>query len=339
MGQLPSHQMDAWASSLASSVFYRQRLRQRRLRTEIGHSGHSSSSKAGDVAAESSALPFVKGHAPSASAVGIGARGLAAGLKDNAARVLRSSASTGNLKSGGANNVLLPPASQQLSTVNEDMPAAGELLTSASTVDFAGMRGRRSLDIQQSPSDSAALPLPPSLSSTALQPPLIARSRAKSRSRSRNSMVIVNSLGIEETPLSVLIQDSRVTAEDNPMQWDWATIRTIILGPIGAESGRQDSSNGSRQDMASSSSRRRRLPEEINSSGFLARLSRFFHPASLEFCDLSRTTANEEYLEIGRQLIRILISSADGLLLIDESRLLSGIVDEIKKQDGLARKK
>ncbi|KAJ2694357.1 hypothetical protein H4218_005647 [Coemansia sp. IMI 209128] len=376
LGQLPSQAMDAWASSLSSSVFYRQFLRQRRLRAEIRRASHpqrprrgslAGKPEYGDSAAEPSAAPFVKGHAPSASVVG-GSKGLAAGLKDNAARVLRSSASTGNLKSGNVGGIAGALLSQ-LSTVNEDVAAAAD---SGARPESA--KGRRSLDVLRNPLQqpgtpqnsragfygnisalsspfiadsslvgglahsgynssvlaSTAADLPASLSHPFLSgaggnlglsvstPPLIARSRAKSRSRSRNSIVIVNSLGIEETPLSALIQESRVTSEDNPMRWDWAVIRTIILGPI---------------------SLGRRLPEEANVSGFLSRLSHFFHPSSLEFCDLSRTTSNEEYLEIGRQLIRILISSADGLLLIDESRLLSGIVDEIKKQNSLARKK
>ncbi|KAJ2641616.1 hypothetical protein IW137_003020, partial [Coemansia sp. RSA 1287] len=140
---------------------------------------------------------------------------------------------------------------------------------------------------------------------------LHSRSRTKSRSRSRNSITIA------ESPLVLLIQESRVTTEENPMQWDWEIIRRIILGPLPLS---------------------QRLPEEAAVSGFLTRLARFFHPSSLEFCKLSRTTSNEEYLEIGRQLIRILISSADGLLLIDESRLLPGIVDEILKQNSYARR-
>ncbi|KAJ2488530.1 hypothetical protein IWW37_004723 [Coemansia sp. RSA 2050] len=378
LGQLPSQAMDAWASSLSSSVFYRQFLRQRRLRAEIRRLSHpqrprrgslTGKPEYGDNVAEPSAVPFVKGHAPSASVVGA-SKGLAAGLKDNAARVLRSSASTGNLKSGNVGGIAGALLSQ-LSTVNEDVAAADSAANSESA-----NKGRRSLDVLRNPLQQPGTPLnsragfygnisalsspfvaenslvgalahsgynSSALSSTAADlpatlnypllsnagaggnlalsvstPPLIARSRAKSRSRSRNSIVIVNSLGVEETPLSALIQESRVTSEDNPMRWDWSVIRTIILGPI---------------------SLGRRLPEEANVSGFLSRLSHFFHPSSLEFCDLSRTTSNEEYLEIGRQLIRILISSADGLLLIDESRLLLGIVDEIKKQNSLARKK
>ncbi|KAJ2259411.1 hypothetical protein GGI01_003666 [Coemansia sp. RSA 376] len=254
MGQLPSQAMDAWASSLSSSVFYRQFLRQRRLRAEIRRlshpqlrprrGSHAGKPEFGDGPADPNAVPFVKGHAPSGSTSVVGgSRGLAAGLKDNAARVLRSSASTGNLKSGGnAMGGIAGALLSQLTTVNEDA------------------------------------------------------------SFTSNDSVAANA----------------VTTEDNPMRWDWPTIRTIILGPI---------------------SLGRRLPDETSVSGFLSRLSHFFHPSSLEFCDLSRTTSNEEYLEIGRQLIRILISSADGLLLIDESRLLSGIVDEIKKQNSLARKK
>ncbi|KAJ2046212.1 hypothetical protein H4S04_005169 [Coemansia sp. S16] len=394
MGQLPSQAMDAWASSLSSSVFYRQFLRQRRLRAEIRRlshpqprprrGSHAGKPEFGDGPADPNAVPFVKGHAPSGSTSVVGgSRGLAAGLKDNAARVLRSSASTGNLKSGGnAMGGIAGALLSQLTTVNEDASfTSNDSVAANAGVDFAG-KGRRSLDILRNPlqqnqppgtpqnprgvggfygnisalsspfamaenslaltpsgysnisalSNSTAIDTPATpghhaflsnagSGNSALSvstPPLIARSRAKSRSRSRNSIVIVNSLGVEETPLSALIQESRVTTEDNPMRWDWPTIRTIILGPI---------------------SLGRRLPDETSVSGFLSRLSHFFHPSSLEFCDLSRTTSNEEYLEIGRQLIRILISSADGLLLIDESRLLSGIVDEIKKQNSLARKK
>ncbi|KAJ2837419.1 hypothetical protein FBU31_001147 [Coemansia sp. 'formosensis'] len=320
LGQLPSQATDAWAASLASSVFYRQWLRQRRLRADIRSQpphrtqrrpsigGGGRPEDAPSSAAEPPPPPppppaFVRGHAPSPSAAG--PRGLAAGLKDNAARVLRSSASTGNLKSGGIGAAAAAAQHpQQLSTVAED-----------ATSDAASGRGRRSLDVvrnqhqhqhQHQPAGADGLV-------TTTTPPLIARSRAKSRSsRSRTSLVIVNSQGAEETPLAGLISESRVTSEENPMRWDWGVIRAVILGPI---------SRGGR-----------RLPEEVG--GFLARLSHFFHPSSLEFCDLSRTTANEEYLEIGRQLIRILISSADGLLLIDESRLLSGIVEEVRRQSG-----
>ncbi|PIA13096.1 hypothetical protein COEREDRAFT_49909 [Coemansia reversa NRRL 1564] len=142
---------------------------------------------------------------------------------------------------------------------------------------------------------------------------------SSSRSRSRNSIVMTNNnASVEESLLNSLIKESRVTLDDNAMRWNWDVIRSIILGPM---------------------SQSRRLPEEVSISGFLTRLSRFFHPASLEFCDLSRTTGNEEYLEIGRHLIHILISSADGLLLIDESRLLPGIVDEVLKQNSYARRK
>ncbi|KAJ2007155.1 hypothetical protein GGI04_001613 [Coemansia thaxteri] len=418
VARLPSQQTDTWAASLSSSVAYRRFLRQRRLRQEIAaQHGHPALDSADAGSTASTAPVSAAGSAAS------GPRGLAAGLKDNAVRVLRSSASTGNLKTGTAGGFGALPLTQ-LSTVDEDSSSLtrspDHATASQSTVaDFVGSRGRRSLDIMRSPQPhhhhhhhhhnhhypqqqqqqpatphnmrvgvggggtaaalshalysnmsalsspfaptegsmltklstpgaaaatagsshadlTAASPAvalhPPfmsssnSTSSAAIgsaslgpTPPLIARSRAKSRSRTRNSMVIVNNLGVEETPLATLIQESRVTSEDNPMHWNWETIRAIILGPISASS--------------------RRLPEEIKISGFLARLSYFFHPSSLEFCDKSRTTSNEEYLEIGRQLIRILISSADGLLLIDESRLLPGIVDEIKKQNNLARKK
>ncbi|KAJ2797967.1 hypothetical protein H4R20_004990, partial [Coemansia guatemalensis] len=157
----------------------------------------------------------------------------------------------------------------------------------------------------------SAMPMPASS--------LYSRSRTKSRSRSRNSIVMTsNNVSVEESLLTSLIKESRVTLDDNPMRWNWDAIRSVILGPM---------------------SQSRRLPEEVSISGFLTRLSRFYHPASLEFCDLSRTTGNEEYLEIGRHLIHILISSADGLLLIDESRLLPGIVDEVLKQNSYARRK
>ncbi|KAI9505920.1 Rapamycin-insensitive companion of mTOR, N-term-domain-containing protein [Coemansia spiralis] len=481
MGQLPSQQMDSWATCLSSSTFYRQFLCQRRLRQQIGsqdkqrtrRSSHTNKSdidctispeaasalssllSAGSIISKSS-TPF--GNASAIS----GSKGLAAGLKDNAARVLRSSASTGNLKAAAA-SALTPSAASNvnltmLGPLNEG-PSTPKGEHSVGDFDNTSYRGRCSLDItrnlpqhqqlllqqQQQQQQQQLLPhilrglvtqsggrstyayntssamgspyvhventglaLAPSMtignnsntsvataastysqitsstvnlpgassevvgtpmhlsfintantntnsgngsgaislnsnsnnnsssatlgtmaggSNTGLitplsavpgpAPPLITRTRTKSRSRSRNSIVIVNSSGVEETPLSSLIQDSRVITEENPMRWDWDVVRTVILGHI---------------------SQSRRLPEEVTVTGFLSRLSLFFHPSSLEFCDLSRTTSNEEYLEIGRQLIRILISSADGLLLIDESNLLSGIVDEIRKQNSYARK-
>lgn len=167
---------------------------------------------------------------------------------------------------------------------------------------------------QPNAKDAAGQPLTPALSIASATPPLLARSRTKSRSRGRNSTAAVG----DETTLASMIQESRVTTEDNPMRWEWKTIKAIVAGPVFNS---------------------RRLPEEITMGGFLTRLSRFFHPNSLEFCDLSRTLANEEYLEVGRQLIRILISSADGLLLIDESRLLSGIVDEVRRQNSCVRQR
>ncbi|KAJ2720271.1 hypothetical protein GGI07_004709 [Coemansia sp. Benny D115] len=435
MGQLPSQQTDAWAASLASSVFYRQHLRQRRLRQQLqetrlaaeagsagGGLGGSAGGSIGSVpgsalgsepASSGASMLSAKSSLQlgSASAIG-GSKGLAAGLKDNAARVLRSSASTGNLKTaaaagaggGGAPGVPLPMP-PPLTTVNENSSffRVGNL-TGSDAASIISFKGRRSLDTtrnhhpssvlhntsrgatqtsggigqfipmlgspyvqadqtvsqpatasiySQYTGSAAALSAPGIAADTATTPfagfyqrqgsfssggagltapntasagsampvptpPLISRSRTKSRSRSRNSIVIVNSMGVEETPLAIMVQESRVTQEDNPMRWDWETIRKIILGPV----------------LVS-----RRLPEEITASGFLTRLARFFHPSSLEFCDLSRTTENEEYLEIGRQLIRILVSSADGLLLIDESRLLMGIVDEIRKQNSYSRKK
>ncbi|KAJ1882341.1 hypothetical protein LPJ71_010150, partial [Coemansia sp. S17] len=264
MGQLPSQAMDAWASSLSSSVFYRQFLRQRRLRAEIrrlGHpqlrprrGSHAGKPEFGDGPADPNAVPFVKGHAPSGSTSVVGgSRGLAAGLKDNAARVLRSSASTGNLKSGGnAMGGIAGALLSQLTTVNEDASfTSNDSVATNAGVDFAG-KGRRSLDILRNPlqqnqppgtpqnsrgvggfygnisalsspfamaenslaltpsgysnisalSNSTAIDTPatpghhPFLSNagsgiSALSvstPPLIARSRAKSRSRSRNSI-------------------------------------------------------------------------------------------------------------------------------------------------------
>ncbi|KAI7824489.1 Rapamycin-insensitive companion of mTOR, N-term-domain-containing protein [Kickxella alabastrina] len=429
LGQMPSQQTDVWAASLASSFFYRHHLRQRRLHQQLNalesapaahaHS-HAHALAASATTDEETApaafipqqhlnimaLPRPSLQPGSASVIG-GSKGLAAGLKGNAARVLRSSASTGNLRSaaaasttsatlmsGAASATLAGPATavnlaipntavSLLGTVNEDSSASrfGHKYTASDASSIINFRGRHSLDISRSqflPPQQHQNVAPPALrgptpatngiaqfisaisspyvqvdsigqtqtpgsiysqyagSFTTLSqgldspitpiltpvsapaPPLLSRSRTKSRSRSRNSIVIVNNQGAEETPLTILIQESRVTSEDNPMRWDWDAIRTIILGHI---------------------SQSRRLPEEVTVSGFIVRLSHFFHPASLEFCDLSRTTANEEYLEIGRQLIRILISSADGLLLIDESRLLLGIVEEIRKQNSHSRKK
>ncbi|KAJ1882349.1 hypothetical protein LPJ71_010149, partial [Coemansia sp. S17] len=264
MGQLPSQAMDAWASSLSSSVFYRQFLRQRRLRAEIRRlshpqlrprrGSHAGKPEFGDGPADPNAVPFVKGHAPSGSTSVVGgSRGLAAGLKDNAARVLRSSASTGNLKSGGnAMGGIAGALLSQLTTVNEDASfTSNDSVAANAGIDFAG-KGRRSLDILRNPlqqnqppgtpqnprgvggfygnisalnspfamaenslaltpsgysnisalSNSTAIDTPatpghhPFLSNagsgiSALSvstPPLIARSRAKSRSRSRNSI-------------------------------------------------------------------------------------------------------------------------------------------------------
>ncbi|KAJ2395763.1 hypothetical protein GGI05_001430 [Coemansia sp. RSA 2603] len=439
-GQLPSQQTDAWAASLVSSTFYRQHLRQQRLRLKLRSRGpgdtplrasddalHQAtlgieSAPATAIMAPKSAMGFAGGSGSntggslsggisgSSSLVG-GSKGLAAGLKDNAARVLRSSASTGNLKQAAASgsNANVNAPMPLLTTVDEDTPlfrlGVGGANLASDSASIISSRSQRSLDIlrsnhplrsapqqqaqiqsglaqfmsaisspyaqtdsaqqqQQQPMSAAAsiysqyaastttLSAPPladmpppltpashsflssgaggsnSLSAGAMPlmsapaPPLISRSRTKSRSRSRNSIVIVNSLGQEEPSLASQINDTRVLSEDNPLRWDWDAIRNLILGPISA-----------------ASAAARRLPEDPLTSGFLSRLSLFFHPATLEFCDLSRTTENEEYLEIGRQLIRILISSADGLLLIEESRLLPGIVDEIRKQNAVSRNK
>ncbi|KAJ2334641.1 hypothetical protein GGI00_001758, partial [Coemansia sp. RSA 2681] len=235
LGPLPSHASDAWAASLASSVFYRRFLRQRRLRADIARPPQLQPPR-------QAPMPRRASHAAPADAPGAEGdagtpRGLAAGLKDNAARVLRSSASTGNLKTGGgsSSSALSAACASHLSTVNEDAasaePAAADVLA----------RGRRSLDVLRNPPQNIAQSISAASQSIdgaaallTTTPPLIARSRTKSRSRSRNSIVIVNSLGVEETPLAALIQESRVTAEDNPMLWDWPAIRTIILGPISA---------------------------------------------------------------------------------------------------------
>ncbi|KAJ2786476.1 hypothetical protein GGI15_001505 [Coemansia interrupta] len=421
LGQMPSQQTDAWAASLASSTFYRQHLRQTRIRRRVRErSSGAAAVRASDATqqlqpaqqgGEPAAKPAMGGGGSgsfsggSSSLVG-GSKGLAAGLKDNAVRVLRSSASTGNLRqaaAAGAGSTANAPM-PLLTTVDEDSPlfrlGNGGLGLASDAASIASARSQRSLDIvrsnhaprsaqqqqiqsglaqfmsaisspyaqadqqQQQPMSAAVsvysqhagsaatlsaplADLPPptpsshsflassaggsgSLSAGALPmpllsapaPPLIARSRTKSRSRSRNSLVIVNSLGQEEPSLALQINDTRVLCEDNPLRWDWDAIRGLIEGPISA------AALGSR-----------RLPDDPLMTGFLSRLSLFFHPASLEFCDLSRTTENEEYLEIGRQLIRILISSADGLLLIEESRLLPGIVDEIRRQNAVSRHK
>ncbi|KAJ2617072.1 hypothetical protein H4S08_000493 [Coemansia sp. RSA 1365] len=417
MGQLPSQRMDSWASSLASSVFYRQHLRQCQLqkalasqdsvRTRNGNhiarldqiDGFGiqdvSTAAAGMLGSNGSTAKGFGAHG-SFSTVGT-SKGLAAGLKDNAVRALRSSASTGNLKaaaaSGSNGNNGNGVAQPLLGTVNEGATILrnnGHTNTDAKS--STSSKGRRSLDIvrntQQPQQQQQSKHLPPLLLRGLTQTPsaksqsqfgnspslnssyvqidagshlntssiysqnsvatqdasgvgslgdslntgistslsampmpatsLYSRSRTKSRSRSRNSIIITNNASVEESLLNSLIKESRVTLDDNAMRWNWDVIRSIILGPM---------------------SQSRRLPEEVSISGFLTRLSRFFHPASLEFCDLSRTTGNEEYLEIGRHLIHILISSADGLLLIDESRLLPGIVDEVLKQNSYARRK
>ncbi|KAI9473341.1 hypothetical protein LPJ78_004685 [Coemansia sp. RSA 989] len=402
MGQLPSQQMDSWASSLASSNFYRHWLKRKRMRRDWRAQAAARTRKGSQMVARldyaSEALAAAQQQEFMGAATGSiknllahgnsstvgGSKGLAAGLKDNAVRALRSSASTGNLKSAAnANAAAVANAAMPLPTANDasqKISESGSLLSS---------KGRRSLDTVRNPLQQhqqqskhlpplllrgltqgptvKALPNTPSLQSSYVQidttpnlntasvfsqnssilsvlattpgstlpdlpsssnglneistasampipSSMHSRTRTKSRSRSRNSITI----SAEESPLAAQIKESRVTTEENPMRWNWETIRSIILGPIPLS---------------------RRLPEEAVVSAFLTRLSRFYHPASLEFCDLSRTTDNEEYLDIGRHLIRILISSADGLLLIDESRLLPGIVDEILKQNNYARRK
>ncbi|KAJ2161949.1 hypothetical protein GGF46_001045 [Coemansia sp. RSA 552] len=415
MGQLPSQKMDAWASSLASGAVYRHHLKQRRLRRNLGLQDSVVRTRRGNTIPlahhqvtrldhpdnfmqELPSIPGMVGlggggskglqSGASSSMMG-GSKGLAAGLKDNAVRALRSSASTGNLKAAAAAGSGAGSGTPVLGTVNEGLLSATPAFRSNLGSD-SSTKGRRSLDIVRNPQ----LPLPPppppkhlaplllrgltsspstksntqqlpslnsssyvqvengplgtatanSMSSQASLPPdssgrsapltsnssdtfmsampvpvttpsLHSRARTKSRSRiSRTSTAIVE----DKSPLTQLIQESLVLTEENPMQWNWRAIRAIILGPTSLS--------------------RKLQSEEAVVSGFLSRLARFFHPSSLEFCDLSRTTSNEEYLEIGRHLIRILISSADGLLLIDESRLLPGIVDEIQKQNSYARK-
>ncbi|KAJ1955665.1 hypothetical protein EC988_001759, partial [Linderina pennispora] len=329
MGQLPSQQVDAWAASLSSSVFFRALLRRKRLRRQLevkrtkdddqprnaslvagpkGLAGMSDAQSAHSLQPSASmsniSASFHEGdgheHDQDASEVStMGRRSLDQGPQQYFGNVSHASALSSPFIPFEALHAQQPDdltiTTSYASTNAQALPALGMASGTGSVP-----------QTPQTPTAAVQTPMTP-------LPPMLARTRTKSRSRSTRP-----SLGVaDESMVMAWVQESRVTVEDNPMRWDWAAVRLLINAPLAGA---------------------RRTQETLRVSGFLPRLARFFHPAALEFCELSRTADNEEYLEIGKQLIRILISSADGLLLIDESRLLSGIVDEIRKQNSNARK-
>ncbi|OLY84746.1 Protein ste16 [Smittium mucronatum] len=120
-----------------------------------------------------------------------------------------------------------------------------------------------------------------------------------------------NQFKLKKDKLSKLLERSLVLSKESHMDWDWDIIAQILFDDALKD-----------QQL---------LDELIKSSLFLHRLARFYMPSGFDFCNLGDASIGPICCEVGLQLVKVLMSSGDGMLFIEECNLVSDIVSHLQK--------
>ncbi|PVV00984.1 hypothetical protein BB560_004615 [Smittium megazygosporum] len=113
------------------------------------------------------------------------------------------------------------------------------------------------------------------------------------------------------TQVKLLIERSFVLKKEHYTDWNWETITRLLFDDTLLESSI--------------------LSELLTDSLFFHRLARFYMPTGFDFCGMGTTKISVSSGEAGIQLVKILMSSGDGMLFLDECNLVSDIVFHLKE--------
>ncbi|KAJ1916824.1 hypothetical protein H4219_003557 [Mycoemilia scoparia] len=158
--------------------------------------------------------------------------------------------------------------------------------------------------------------------------------------------------GISLVPLnneqiSSLISKTLVTSEENSLAWNWDAILQLFGGNTSLTSNTFNIDTFFNADTSTSSGNSNNL---INSSlppksyleqlfkrrDFMNRIVEFYTPSSRQFSDLQRIPEYTKFVDIGCLLVKALLSITEGLLLLEQSKILLDIVNELSKMDTTA---
>ncbi|KAI8823473.1 Rapamycin-insensitive companion of mTOR, N-term-domain-containing protein [Fimicolochytrium jonesii] len=118
---------------------------------------------------------------------------------------------------------------------------------------------------------------------------------------------------MDEAHFKILIADlEKVLSLKEHTKWNWETILELIQGPLRNP---------------------KRFDEAVKNSKVVKRLMSFYRPLNRQFSDIRRSKANNKYLRVGCELLKTLLSHADGVRFLTESKFLPEIADCLGQLD------
>ncbi|PVU92594.1 hypothetical protein BB561_003733 [Smittium simulii] len=120
------------------------------------------------------------------------------------------------------------------------------------------------------------------------------------------SAIVIQQLALKKAKLKSLLGASLVLQKEKYTDWNWKVINQLLFD----------------HDLLEN----KLLNELITDSLFLHRLATFYMPSGFGFCGMPSTDISICCSDAGIQFIKVLMSSGDGMLFIDECNLVNDIV-------------
>lgn len=106
---------------------------------------------------------------------------------------------------------------------------------------------------------------------------------------------------VDDDHFRKMLSDSQVLADKNFKRWNWEVIMELLQGPL---------QNG------------KRLDEAIKSTKLIKRLLHFYTPSSCQFAEIRYSKVNHMFVQVGCELLSVLLANPDGVKYLSESDLL-----------------
>lgn len=123
---------------------------------------------------------------------------------------------------------------------------------------------------------------------------------------------IALAVGMDDRHFQSLLVDCQVLYTKDYTKWNYAMLMELIEGPL---------------------LNTRRLEEAFKASKFGRRVLSFFHPFNRRFADIKMTRANRKWIKLGTTLVETLLSSEDGIKILQENKLLRQLAESFAELD------
>ena len=120
------------------------------------------------------------------------------------------------------------------------------------------------------------------------------------------------SVDMDELRFRNLVLETQVLNTPNYLKWRWDYINDLIEGPL---------------------KNNKRIDETIKNSKFMKRLLGFYRPFKYRFSEARNTKPNQRYVRTGCALIRTLLQTDSGVVLLSESKLLRQLAECLAQLD------